>query len=239
MVLPSGFSSDNVPPEKLVELHTVGPNSENAEILIFKDGIEQFRLPYSRRLAADLDAEIPKVPIKVRKGGEVKRKVLGEEIEQQELRRGHPPIRQFLIKKCGFVGLHKKEIYTIIEQLGWSDGIPWFRPALDENLKDMVKEDLLIRTRDGKYHTGFREVGELDAEGYPIETGPYPVIRLIWDKTAEKGRMSRLALVNMVHLEWVWTPSRAAANLWINQALRLGYLREVEKDVFEPHKRIA
>jgi len=235
-VIPKDFDHDEMPPSKLELLHLRGANEENADIVGVENGIEVFRAPYDKRLEWKLDAELPSVPVtKVSEEGEEEER-LGEP-EPPEIRKGKTPLFQLLYKECDG-GMKRGEIHDLVfDELRWFERTGEFIFTVDRELEDMVGDDFLAITREGEYHSLPADL-DLEDEGYDIETGVYPLLRLIRDTVAERGSIEIHPLIRTIHDSWSWTSSRSVAEFWIQESVERGFIREVERNRFEPYKEI-
>jgi len=138
LIIPSDFSPDNIPQDKLEELHINGPNEQNADIVIMENGVvKRPRLPYRRTLAQRLGAELIPVESEIVTEKGVERKVWGEEEEEKDLKKGMPFLPQFVMHECDWEnGLKSDEILDILDSLGWFDQIADF--DMEKNLENCL-----------------------------------------------------------------------------------------------------
>lgn len=254
MIKPEGYSPDNIPRGKLVELHTVGPKEENADIAILEDGIVPEHIPpimYREKLADKLGAELPPVKVAKQIHDETRTKLLGKK-KGPDLRKGMPPLPQLII--VDELGWERetsvKEIVGDIEDLGWYESVDEVDVGSDvkECLDYLADEDrnlvyydkkrevchLTPRSSDRK---SFAEYMNLENRGYDIKEGPYPVVRLIRD-TVSRGSLKKREILKKVHRDWKWTRSRGAGKFWINTSIELGYIKETVGNRYEPHRTL-
>lgn len=244
LIVPSGFSPDFLPQRKLEELHLRGVNEHNADIVIIDNGIEVKRILFRKSLAQRLGAKLPKLPVRIETATGIETKILGEP-EPPDLKMGMSPLIQFLIRSCGWeTGLTRKELIKSVEDTEWFDEFPDFnvRTEVGANLKWLGEKHLMTYNPiTHTYHSGplrVEDFAEFSKRGYPIESGPYPVVRLIRDETSRRGRRTESQLLRTVYLDWKWTLSNDAARYWIRKCLERGYLRSPEPKVYEPHRKI-
>lgn len=236
-IVPREYEIGTVPSDKLEQLHRDGPSFRNADIVLLKYGQEEKRKIYSDYLAYLWNAELPKLPVRYRDEGKEKIEVLGGE-EPPDLRKGIPPIKQFLHRKCGIDGKTEEEIFSLVfEDYRWFPNTSKWKDEIREELEWLDDKNMIIE-KDNVYHTlpktGFENLG---GEGFPLERGPYPVCRLIREKVSERDR-ERVELVEIVYVDWKWVSVRKAANFWINYCKDEGYIKEIEENKFVPGRRI-
>jgi len=243
-VVPSGFSPDNLPSELLEELHTVGPDEMNAEIVTLVNGVEPKwgRRMYRRRLAEKLGAEIPEVPSEL-VTEELEEEVTLGEPEPAELRKGLPPMEQLILRECPWEeGRRMDELVDAAKDMGWFDelGDLDVGKEVKKTVDDLLERELLTyNSEEETYHSGPREIEYTSKEGLDMGEGlVYPVVRLMRKECRENRRLRRWKLLDIVD-DWGWTSSREASRYWLDKSLELGYLREVEESVFEPHRGIS
>jgi len=200
-------------------------NPQNAEIVCFENGIELVRFPYSKKLARKLGASLPPLTVTTPKGTEV----LGKPAPP-DLRPGATPVEQLLVKKCGTEGLTEEEIFSLVfDELRWVEKSRGARVSLRKLLKRMVKEGKLILAH-GKYHMGYAKLELKGTDGFKIEPGEYPVVKLIWRIVSRLGRATIDEIADEVFLKWRWVRHRRQVKAWVQYCLRKGYLRRVGRD---------
>lgn len=253
LIVPEGYSPDNIPRGKLVELHTVGPNEDNAEIVVIEDGIVPEHIPpivYRERLADKLGAELPKVKVAKEVQGETRTKVLGKG-RKPDIRKGMPPFPQVLLVD-ELEWDREVSVDEIVEDI---DDLDWFEQVKDFDLEKEVKKCLeyLADKNLAYYDEGdetchlspksssmgkLEKYMELGEDGYDIQKGPYPIMRLIRDFVSRNVGCNNRDIVKHVYREWNWTRSREGAEYWIDVTTELGYIKETEGKVFEPRRAI-
>lgn len=242
LIVPSDYSPDNIPPSRLATLHKQGVNELNADIVIVENGIEIARTMYRDTLANRLDASLPEVTESVRtEKGEVEEVVLGKE-KPPSLRFGAPPLHSFLYMKCPWEsGLKEDELIEMIEELGWFDEIGRSTSSLvEKEISNMVDNGLLTYNDDKKtWHAGPKRFDsvydDLKEDGYEIEAGPYPVVRLIRDRA--KGSISKRELIELIY-NLNYTKTRNATEFWMKHALEQGYIKEISDKLVESYRTI-
>jgi len=202
-------------------------------------------LPYRRTLARRLGAELVPVESEIVTEKGIERKVWGEEEEGKDLKKGMPFLPQFVMRECGWEsGLRLNEILDILDSLGWFDSVADFdvRKNLKSCLSHYEEEGFLTyNDADGTWHYGPKRLEDhkdLEREGYDIEEGPYPVIKLVRDIVSSEGRARKDSVLRKVHAEWGATSSRRVAEYWLDKTSELGYVREVEEGLFESHRTV-
>lgn len=243
IVIPNGFDNENIPPEKLQHLHQNRGNpsvmNREASIVGYTRGVEVYRGPYNRITAAKLGAVLPSVTVKIMEEGRIKRRTYGVSQTDPELRIGQPPLKQLILNRCAN-GLTRDEIFKILFK-----DLTWFRKDrrtidwVNERIEELIKENLLLKRPDGKMVTSPLELQGLGKGGYPIERGPYPVLRLIRDLASDAGRISTMELEDAVHGEWGWTESRSGVDFWIKKCLEMRILRKVDDNIFVANEEIS
>jgi len=221
IIIPKGFSINNIDPSALEILHRNGANDENAEIVAIRGDRELFRISYTKSLARKLGASIVPISVRTPEGTEV----LGEQLPF--FRSGAPPIIQLFIKKCH--GLNQNEVFKVVfDELQILPKNPKFRKWVKEMLKYSVRAGYLVEVRE-RFFTG-PDTPELGREGYDAERGIYPVERLIYDLCSDYGKVSIAEIADTVHNKWKWVTNRWAVDFWVREMLRAGYLKKVGKD---------
>lgn len=246
VVVPAGFSPDSIPADLLEELHILGPDERNADVVILEDGIEVARSMYRGDLAVRLGAELPPLPTEVRERGEAEAEVLGEP-KPPELRRGYPPLHQLMLKEADWKdGKKFGELLEVLDGLGWFRNTRASAPhALRNAISDLLGEHLLTYNPDGgTYHAGPKRIKYTIKEGYSLEDGVYPVVKLIRDLVSRAGRLRKWRTVSLVNERperggWNWTTGIGAARFWVDEAKRIGVVRETEKEILEPYMLIT
>jgi hypothetical protein len=230
-IIPRGFQIDSIPPNLLEQLHILGPNFTNAEIIAVDGrGNEIFRFPYTKYLASVLDAKIPPLSIKVK--GETM--WLGK--PKYDLRPGVPPVEQFIRQEARPErGLTEEEIFALIfDDMKWLPKRGEFFKEISNLLKQMRRDGRLI-FHGGRYYTGPVPMKLEKYGGIPLEetVGVYPVMRLIEQTVRDRGRTSFPELLRVVYREWRWTRGARATRYWAEEAVKAGLVRKVGLD-YEP-----
>lgn len=250
VVVPVDFSPDNLPQDKLEELHINGPHEQNADIVKMENGVvKRPRLLYRRRMADRLGAKLPPVESEIVKRKGTEKKVFGKEGEDKDLKKGVPPLPQLVMYECGWEdGLKFGEIVDIITSLKWFKSFDF---NVEKNLEDCLEyykygegEEagfVTFNKDDNTWHYGpklLKDHKDLGEEGYNIEEGPYPVVGLIRDFVSSEGRAREEDIIREVFNKWRWTSSRSTAKDWLERTKKERYVREVEDGLFEPHRPI-
>lgn len=198
--------------------------------------VELWRAPYSRRLARKVGAELPSVPVrkKTEEGEEVER--LGKP-EPPALRKGMTPLKQLIYYRTPTEGMEEEDVKSMVDDTRWFEGLGDFSREIEQAFEDLKELGLMTVGAQGKWHSIPAEIEGLGDEGYPIEVGPYPVLRLIRDST-KIGISDRDKIAGRVHQGWSWTNSRSAADYWIEVAEDRNFIREVERDRYEPFRPV-
>jgi len=241
LVLPKGGAPGTVTRRDAENLHRVGPDRDNADIVGFLRGKRIFRVPYSERLAKRLGAKIPEVEVTKRERGEKRREVLGRKERPRALRWGDLPVKQAIVWKARqLYGVDEDSLIPwLIEDLASDERTRWFTWGdLDEiySVIGELESDNHIFKGDGKIYPG----SELDLEGrspYDIEAGPYPAIRLMRSLAERRGRVSFGRIDDQVR-EKGWASSRSAVENMISRGVEWGILKEVEENTYEAGRAI-
>lgn len=253
MIVPEGYSPDNIPRGKLVELHTVGPNENNADIVILENGIVPEYMPpimYRERLADKLGAELPRVKVAKEVQGETKTKVLGKKVQKPDLRKGMPPLPQFVV--VDELDWEREtavnQIVENLEELGWFENIDF---DIKENVENCLKylsnkklayydekEKVAHLTPKSSDRESFYKNANLEKDGYNIEEGPYPVVRLIRDYVSNNVSMRKGEIIDIIYGDWRWVRNRKGAKKWIDRTSDLGYIKRTVEGKYEVHRTI-
>lgn len=241
ITVPAHHPHDRIPPTKLRSLHTEGPNLQNSKISVVRAGVEQIRVPYSKFMERKFESEIPEVPVKKTENGEEIVEVMGGGKDVPEIRKGAPPLLQLIYKKSPWgEGIEKDELVTLVNSVGWYDGIDLDTEKMVElGAEKLVKNDLLT-VSDNRYYAGPKKLEsyfELGEDGHDLE-GPYPAMKLARQKASERGARKIVALVDIIFDEWNYTLSRESAWNWVDRSIEKGYLRKIDEKTVEPFRAL-
>lgn len=246
LIVPSDFSPDNLPQDKMEELHINGPNEHNADIVIMENGVvKRPRLPYRRRLADRLGAELIPVESEVVKKKGTETKVFGKEEKLPDLLKGATPLSQFILDRCGWEeGLEIENLVGELVELGWFEMFSDVdsEEVMEKTLGRLTDKELLSKYNDRYYRTPkkLEDVIDLEeGEGYDIEEGPYPVVKLIRSYVSENSPVRKYSIVGEVSDEWGWTTSKDAADFWVDKAEEAGFIRKTGRKKYEEHRAIT
>jgi len=241
LVLPKGGAPGTVTKRDAENLHRVGPDGDNADIVGFLRGKRIFRVPYSERLKKRLDAKIPEVEVTKRERGEKRKEILGKKKRPRALRWGDLPIKQAIVWKARQLhGVDEDDlIHWLIEDLASDERTRWFTWGDLDEIYSVINEldsDDHVFKGDGKIYPG----ADLDLGGespYDIEAGPYPAIRLMRSLAERRGRTSFSRIDDRLR-DKKWASSRNAVENMASRAVEWGILKEVEENTYEAGRAI-
>lgn len=241
-VVPSDYSPDNVPPEKLRQLHKEGPNEQNAEIVIVENGITVNRMMYRSMLAGKLEANIPPVPDRVHVGGETQTQILGGE-EPPEIKKGAPPVYQYIRMICDRGEGEKKEeiVDEVFKRWDFSD-VPFIDRGTVEGALVSMQANLIVTPDpdEGTYHPGARRLEyyyDLEDTGFDIKEGEYPTVVLARRMLEREGTMKSYDLLDLI-MEWKWAVNREYGRKWVDYSISKKYIKHLGSRVLAPDRAL-